>query len=410
MDCQRRTWTASRLSFFVPMLLIGLSCGGHGSGIRAAQPSASAHHSEGPSGNALDSERAQPLQGASSGDSGEDVSADLQALAGSEELQPPVVRDGQPLILWEVRENGQLKAYLHGSVHVLPGAHLGQEPQIDQAFADSDALVVEVDISTSNSALSLLTAQLGMYPTGDSLDDDLDDELLQQAKARAGQYGLPVAAALRMRPWLLAVTLTMLSMAQEGFSQEYGVDRRFLAEAHGRGGSPKPVMALETAEEQLRLFADLPTEQQVMFLRDVLLRSDDHDELRDILQAWASGNVAALEEHLFAPLRQDPSLEPLYETFYFKRNRAMSGRLVGLFVEPRVYFVVVGAAHLVGDESIVSLLQERGYQVEQVYVKTEEDGTGAHPPLPDASTPGPAPEAGNGAGAVGLHAAPGAAP
>ena len=309
----------------------------------------------------------------------ESVAAEASGEGADEQAQATVaeVRDGQPLVMWEVWQGERLQAYLHGSVHVLPGAHIGQEPHVDQAYVDSDALVVEVDISTSQAGLSLLTAQLGMYPRGESLEDHLDEELLTQVREEVAKYDVPLAAAMRMRPWLLAVTLSMLSMTQEGFSQEYGVDRRFLAEAHGRGDDGKPVFALETAEGQLRLFADLPEQQQVLFLKDVLMRAGSNDELRRMLEAWAAGDVQALEELLFAPLQQDPSLLPFYDTFFFQRNRAMAARLTELFANPMVYFVVVGTAHLVGEQSLVSLLAERGFAVEQVYVTTEDDGTGA---------------------------------
>ena len=273
--------------------------------------------------------------------------------------------DGQPLVLWSVEQGGIVRGYLHGSVHVLPGAQVGKQPRVDAAYEDSDVLVVEVDVAVADPSLQLLTTQLGMYPEGESLTAHVPEPLLTDVLAEVKRYQLPLSAALRMRPWLLAVTLTMLGVNEEGFSQEHGIDRRFLATAHS-AAARKEVVALETAESQLRMFADLPETEQVLFLEDALLRSDGRENLQAILQAWVDGDIPGLSARLFAPLREDPTLRPLYETFYFKRNRAMANRLVELFASGNTHFVVVGAGHLVGEDSLPALLLARGFTVRRL--------------------------------------------
>lgn len=314
---------------------------------------------------------AGPRNGPSSALSQPSASATTRAVKDVRDRASEV---GSPLILWTVHRGDGLVGYLHGSVHVLPNADVGRDPRIEQAFEDSDVLVVEVD-GTAGRSVQLLTVQLGMYPPGESLADHISEDMLSQVMDRSAELAMPQVAVMRMRPWLLAMTMTLRGMAEQGVSPEYGIDSRYLNAAH-RAGTPMKVIALETAESQLRLFSDLSEEQQVLFLRDVLLRSRDNDELQRILDAWIRGDAGALAEQLFAPLRQDPRLHPLYDTFYFKRNRAMAERLVELFVGPGVCFVVVGTAHLVGDQSIVTLLRRRGFTVEQVVVSPPQSPNG----------------------------------
>lgn len=296
-------------------------------------------------------------------------------------VEPDVLEDGtgQPLVLWSVERDGVLRGFLHGSVHLLPGAHVGERPRIEAAYAQSEVLVVEVDVAVADPSVQLLTMQLGMYPEGDSLAEHVSEALLERVLAEVDQHKLPRAAALRMRPWLLAVTFTMLGVSEEGFSPEYGIDRRFLAQAHGQA-TAKPVVALETADAQLRMFAELSDEEQQLFLEDALLRSDTRENMKIILDAWVAGDVQQLAERLFAPLREDPDLRPLYETFYFRRNRAMAERLLGMFESGKTHFVVVGAAHLVGEDSLPRLLLQRGYEVRRLRAA----------PAPDAATAVPA--------------------
>jgi uncharacterized protein YbaP (TraB family) len=47
----------------------------------------------------------------------------------------------------------------------------------------------------------------------------------------------------------------------------------------------------------------------------------------------------------------------------------MTQQLEAHMSTPNKYFVVVGAGHLIGDHSIVQLLQDRRYKIDQLVVK-----------------------------------------
>ena len=48
------------------------------------------------------------------------------------------------------------------------------------------------------------------------------------------------------------------------------------------------------------------------------------------------------------------------------RNTAMTAKIEGFLQTPKSYFVAVGAAHLVGDNGILSQLQRKNFKVEQL--------------------------------------------
>ena len=85
-------------------------------------------------------------------------------------------------------------------------------------------------------------------------------------------------------------------------------------------------------------------------------------EIDELMQAWREGDSDALARLLSEEFDEFPELyKPLTED----RNRAWLGQLVELLDDRDDYLVVVGALHLVGRNSVVDLLRQRGYEVQQ---------------------------------------------
>lgn len=181
------------------------------------------------------------------------------------------------------------------------------------------------------------------------------------------ELGIAPEAARRMRPWLLALTMAVVDLRRAGYSEQQGVDRRFLQQAHG-DTTPKPVVPLETPEDQLRAMADLPEKIQLLMLDDAADQLAGGNMMDEMLKAWRAGDSEALAALVFKPMRDRPELLPLYEAIFFKRNRKMASRLQELLGQTKSYFVVVGAGHLVGQGNVVESLRAQGFEVEQVHV------------------------------------------
>ena len=67
-------------------------------------------------------------------------------------------------------------------------------------------------------------------------------------------------------------------------------------------------------------------------------------------------------QSLLAGMREYPEL---YEKVVVERNRRWSGQIEKMLAEGGGDMVVVGAAHLVGKDSLVEMLKAKGYRVEQ---------------------------------------------
>jgi len=62
-------------------------------------------------------------------------------------------------------------------------------------------------------------------------------------------------------------------------------------------------------------------------------------------------------------VRQEPQM---YQRLLVDRNRNWIPKIEALFARRGRAFVVVGAAHLVGADGLISMLRARGYTVEQM--------------------------------------------
>jgi uncharacterized protein YbaP (TraB family) len=254
--------------------------------------------------------------------------------------------------------------FLVGSIHLAQTGELSIPPAMKAAFAISDALVVEVDIGAVDaSKLRQFIQEYGFLPEGQRLSELLEPETAKLLAATAERMGIEMEGWERMRPWVVALTLPALASSGTSATPGPGVDMLFLANARGT----KPIIELETADEQLQVFAGLPERVQQQMLHDTLLHLEKRKgELERLEAAWKAGDAEALEAEVFQRERENPELRPMYEKLFYERNVRMAGKLGELLEKRGVWCVVVGAGHVVGPQGLVALLRKQGHRVRQL--------------------------------------------
>lgn len=273
----------------------------------------------------------------------------------------PSAQDPDRHFLWTVRGEGPGVAYLLGALHVMtPDAYPLPAP-IERAFAASGTLVEEIDLSEMENPATLMAAMgRSLFLDGRTLDGVIDAALYARVAEAADTAGLPRAAIQRAKPWMAALLLTGPAIARAGFDPAHGVDRHFFDRARAAG---MPVEGLETVAYQLDRFDGMPLAAQEAMLAAVL---DDIDvqasQVRVIAEAWRRGDAPTLERLLLAAFEDSPEM---YDRLLVERNRAWVPKVESCLSRPRPCFVVVGAAHLVGKDSLVALLRARGHVVTQ---------------------------------------------
>jgi len=257
------------------------------------------------------------------------------------------------LFLWEV-ESKSTRVYLLGSIHLARPEIFPLDPVIEQAYERSARLVVEADLEEMNDpAVQARVLEAGTYGEGASLSGSVSAETLQQLQEYLGERSLPLAVFDGMRPWMVAVSLSVLEMQRNGLSPESGIDKHFLDRAKS---TQKPIEQLESAAAQIELFAAIPEPLQERFLVQSMDEAERIPEILDsLMTAWAGGDTATLAGLLLESMNQK-EMKPVYKMLYTDRNKAMTAKIRGYLEQSEISFVVVGAAHLVGEGGIVDLL------------------------------------------------------
>jgi uncharacterized protein YbaP (TraB family) len=256
---------------------------------------------------------------------------------------------------------------LTGSVHVGQPGQFVLPPSLEAALARAGTLVVELDpdaVDPREVQESMM--RLGFLPPPDSLNAYLSPETRRLLPAALARAGLPPAAAERMRPWTLSLTLAVMELQKAGYSDEGGIDRMLLARAKKDG---KRVVELETLQEQLQSLAGLPDALQDLMLRDQLRESQQEGAAEraftEMVRAWKEGDAEALASVVFDEAG-DPAYASYYEAIFFQRNRQMADKLELLVGREDAPIAVVGAGHLVGEQGVPALLAAKGFRVRQL--------------------------------------------
>lgn len=262
--------------------------------------------------------------------------------------------------LWKV-EGGKTPLYLLGSIHLLSSAYYPLPAAIDEAFESAGTLVEEVNLDEALSPASMaLILSKAMLQDGKTLDQVLSKDSYARLAAYMKSAGMPLDRMRRFKPWMVSLTITTLEAQKAGFDPNFGVDKHFFDRAKKAG---KTVKGLETAAYQIdRLDAMAEADQDDLVRKTLAEVETERANIKTMADAWASGDAPTLETLLLDSFKESPAV---YERLLVERNRNWMPELETCLDAPRPCFVVVGAAHMVGPDGLVTLLRKKGLTVEQ---------------------------------------------
>lgn len=262
--------------------------------------------------------------------------------------------------LWKV-DSHQNSLYILGSIHLLNKEAYPLKQSIENAFEQTNKLVLEIDLRRANSdKVQQLMLQKGASTDGTFLHQNVSKETYESVATRAKELGIDIRLLNSFKPWIVATTMAAVKLQQLGFDSKLGIDRYFADRAIR---SNKPIGGLETAEFQLGLFDQFSAKEQELLLRQSMNEMDHLERnVAEIVRAWKSGDVGSLEKHLLAGMRDYPEI---HQKVIEDRNRRWLPQIEGMLSRGENALIVVGAAHLVGTNGVIQLLKSRGYRVEQ---------------------------------------------
>lgn len=262
--------------------------------------------------------------------------------------------------IWRIAD-ADSEIWLFGSVHMLPPDLRWRSARVNAAFAASEEFWTETEMGEGAvAAFAALLERHGALPAGQTLADRIGEADAARVANAALVLGMPAEALERRRPWLVAMQLSATAAQQKGYRPEAGVEAVLGAEADRRGMQR---LHFETLEEQVRVLADLAPADEARLL-GVTLRDVESGgaSLSAMDQAWVRGDTAELARQLDA--EWEAAGPGVHEAVILARNRRWADAIEARLDGAGTSFVAVGAAHLVGEGNVVTLLRERGIAVE----------------------------------------------
>lgn len=232
------------------------------------------------------------------------------------------------------------------SLHLLGSIHMGTcdmaplSEKLINKLRDADALIVEADITESDSPFPDIPDDL-------PLEQRLSAENWAQVMSLIEELGIPLSQIDNQPAWQIALVLQAHQAQRLGLRANYGIDFQLLEAAKAMA---VPVIELEGAQHQIDILTRLP-DGGMPLLTDTLTHWHTNARLLQMMISWwleappQRGNV------------QLPNTfgDELYDVLMHQRNLAWQHFLQQL--PAGRYVVAVGALHLYGKGNLPELLQ-----------------------------------------------------
>jgi len=260
-------------------------------------------------------------------------------------------------LLWKIEMPGVKSNYLFGTIHSEDRRVTALPNLVIKAFDTSNRFTMEAIIDGEG---LVHMAEAMYFNDGRTLEQVIGKKLYEETIKALAARGIPTQGVEKEKPWAVMMALSM-PPAKTG---EY-LDLILQARATQQN---KPVSGLETIQEQVAVFDELPLQDQVALLKEAVHEQDKFEkDLEEMIDAYLARDIAALAE---VSERHNPDNDRLnrsvMDRLLTRRNARMAERLEPILKEGGA-FIAVGAAHLPGESGLLNLLAEAGYRVTPVY-------------------------------------------
>ena len=249
--------------------------------------------------------------------------------------------------------------YLVGSFHSLTKDDYPLPEVYRDTFAQAQRLLFEYD-PRRRDTLAQRFREAASYPSGLDIQSELRPATLALLRKNLWRFGLKFDQVRHYRPWAIALRL-MTERTPLGPSSSLSMEMRIVSQARRSG---KEVAGLETIDEHVAFWREMLERDSESLLVYTLARDKTVTALFAKTRAdWMRGDVGALST-ANASLRQaNPGIA---QRLLDRRNRRWVDRIEAEMKTGKPTTIVAGAGHFSGPGSVIAILEERGYKIEQL--------------------------------------------
>ena len=277
-------------------------------------------------------------------------------------------------LMWKAEDENGNYAYLFGSIHAGDNAVDNMPDYFEKAYADSDTLAFEIDMSDIYSEITASSSMLTdvIYSDGTTIKDHISENTYNKLVEILKGNGIYNSLYDYYKPVMWESLIENLAVVKAGLNANKGVDMVLTTRAKANG---KNIEEVESMDFQMSMFNGLSDNVVEMLLssyaEDGIIEKQAH-QLKDLYEKWKSGTITEKdvngEDFDKSQLTEEEkaAFEEYNNALLTDRNKGMTEKLTGYMKSGKTVMLVVGTAHFLGDDGIIQLLKNQGFTVTQI--------------------------------------------
>ena len=263
--------------------------------------------------------------------------------------------------VWEVSKDGK-HFYLGGTIHLLSKADYPLPKGFQVAYDNSDALVMEIDLGkTTRASFQQNLMAVMSYPTGQKLQHHLSKTTYLKLAQHFKTSGQSIEKFNRFKVGYVSMLLTVFELQKLKMAGT-GVDQYFFDKAEDEG---KMVVGLESLQQHFSALAEMGVGYEDQLIKHSLAELPIlKQQLYEMKKHWKAGDLNAFEEVSIKEMKT--SFPKIYHELLVVRNQAWLPKISSLINASKKSFVLVGHAHLVGEDGLIKQLEMKGFTLKQL--------------------------------------------
>ncbi|MEJ2106265.1 MAG: TraB/GumN family protein [Acidiferrobacteraceae bacterium] len=281
----------------------------------------------------------------------------LVALATLVAGAPAAAASHEHGLLWKISGHGYKPSWLFGTIHSSDPRVTRLAPPLTRVFDSSSSYSMELIFSGPG---FVHMAESMYLPEDEKLENLIGDDLYKRVRTTLSDMGVATDDLNYKKPWAV-----ILSLGSPHASQGLFLDMLLQVRATMQ---LKPTFGLESMDEQIAVFNDMSTEDQVSLLTEAMrTQAQARNDMPELMRAYLNRDLTQLYSiSKRMESRTGSTYSKLMNRLLVQRNLRMLKRMQPRLKEGNA-FIAVGALHLAGPDGLLALLRKNGYRTEAVY-------------------------------------------
>lgn len=260
-----------------------------------------------------------------------------------------------------------------GTMHIYDPRLEDLRTKLAGVISVADLVMLEATPEEEAKLQNLITTDPGrlFIVDGPTLPELVDEETWQLIASAASERGIPSFMAAKMQPWYLSLTLAVPSCAMSDMMEGVrGLDHMIMQDAKAAG---VPMQAVEPYTTLFDLFEDDSFDEQIDMLRVNMLAPELQEQMfvamldryfaEDIGRLWEMSRIAMSDVPDLDPDEANAMFDEMEDALLNTRNRNWIPVITEASASYDDIVVAVGAGHLIGNQGVLSLLENEGWTI-----------------------------------------------